>query len=197
MDDLETTGQRPQAVKRRFNWWKLAFFVLLIVFEITREIAVLEAAEGAQPNTRFTMSSFGNRVTAEGSWRRTDGKGKLAPTATTILCDKALNQCIEATTNIIDEHVFSPDVTHFDAQFGPDVITYTNSYPQCAKYTVRLDLKMEQVLATRQRTNTAGDCAMLEPLIRMRLGGWKEEGEFGLEIGDHFVPIISMISALA
>lgn len=186
-----------EGVAIRRNWWKLAFFVALIAFELAREVAVLESSAGAEPNTRFTMFNFrGEHVTAEGSWRRTDGKGKLVPTVTKIVCRKELNECFEATTNMIDQSVFPPDVDFFQAQFGPDSISYTNDSPTCVQYAVRLDLKMEQVLANRRRKSTAGDCANLEPLITMRLGDGKEADEYGREVDEHFVPLLSLLKAV-
>lgn len=186
-----------EGVASRRNWWKLAFFVALIAFELAREVAVLESATGAEPNTRSTMFNFrGEHVTAEGSWRRTDGKGKLVPTVTKIVCRKELNECFEATTNMIESSVFPPDVDFFEAQFGPDSIGYTNDSPTCVRYAVRLDLKMKQVLANRERKSTAGDCANAEPLIAMRLGDGKEEGEYGREIDEHFVPLLSLLKAV-
>lgn len=183
-----------EGVKPKRNWWKVAFFVALLAFEAAREIAVLESAVGAEPNTRFTMFNFrGKYVTAEGSWRRTDGGGKLVPTVTKIVCRKELGECFEATTNMINDSVFPPDVDFFEAQFGPDAISYTNDNPTCVQYAVRLDLKMEQVLANRKRKSTAGDCANTEALVAMRLGDGKEAGEYGREIDEHFVPILGLL----
>ena len=186
-----------ERVRPKRNWWKVAFFVAIVAFELAREVAVLESATGAEPNTRFAMFNFrGEHVTAEGSWRRTDGKGQLVPTVTKIVCRKELNECFEATSNIIDNSVFPPDVDFFQAQFGPDSVSYTNDSPTCVQYAVRLDLKMEQVLANRKRKSTAGDCANAEPLITMRLGDGKESDDYGREINEHFVPIIILLAAV-
>ena len=52
-----TGEQSVSSDKKRVsrNWWKVAFFVSLVVFEVTREYAVVASSTAAQPNTMANL----------------------------------------------------------------------------------------------------------------------------------------------
>lgn len=128
--------------RRRWNGWKIAFFVVLILFELAREVAVLEGAQGAVPNGTAIVFSYEGSATAKGRWSRIDGGGRLMPAVVTIDCRKELGRCVEASTMISDKYVYAPELDWFDATFGDDAISYENDIPNCARYSVRIDLKL-------------------------------------------------------
>lgn len=180
----------------RRNWWKVAFFVALIAFEFAREIAVLASAEGARPSVTshfFHMEGF---TSAKGSWKRIDGGGSLLPTTVTIECRENTGQCIEASVTMIDQFVYAPELDWFDAQFANDTVSYENDVPDCARYSVRIDMKMEKVFAVRDRKEnpTNPNCTKIERRIEMQLGNSSDTWNKSRE--GHFVPLISAIAAI-
>lgn len=187
----EAMNNAPDArTKPRRNWWKVAFFIALLAFELTREIAVLISAQEAQPNTNARLFSYGGYVQAQGSWKRIDGGGALAPGTVTIECRRETGHCIEASVGVSEQYVYAPEVSWLDARFSPDAVYYENDLPDCARYSVRLDLKMEKVFAVRERKENPANplCANLERRIEMQLGDGFEPSRPPLD--GHFVPII-------
>lgn len=178
------------------NWWKAAFFVVLLAFELTREIAVLGAAEGARPNTNAHLFSYGGYVRAQGSWKRIDGGGALVPGTATIECQRETGRCLEASVRVSEQYVYAPEIDWFDARFSQDAVSYENDQPDCARYSVRLDLKMQKVFAVRDRKENPSNpnCANLERRIEMQLGDGFEPSRTTLD--GHFVPIFRAIAAL-
>lgn len=191
------SNQGKTTITKR-NWWKVAFFAMLIAFELAREIAVVEAASTAQANVQLMVwnhGAIGNRyINATGSWRRNDGGDKLAPTAVAIHCREEQGECIEVTSTLMDKYVFAPDMNRYPAQFGPDGVTYLNEDATCARYQVRVDLKLQQVFALRQRKNIKGDCARIEPRMALQLAAAPAPDAFSLD--GHFVPLIKLIAAI-
>lgn len=190
-DDSREIGAKP-----RRNWWKIAFFIALLAFELTREIAVLESAQGARPNTNAHLFSYGGYVRAQGSWKRIDGGGALVPGTVTIECHRETGRCLEASVMVSEQYVYAPEIDWFDARFSPVAISYENDRPDCARYSVRLDLKMQKVFAVRDRKEnpTNPNCANLERRIEMQLGDGFEPSRTALD--GHFVPIIRAIAYL-
>lgn len=196
MNDATNNATDPPAKSRR-NWWKVAFFVSLFALELAREIAVLAVAAGASPNASAIVFSLGGYVKAQGSWKRIDGGGPLMPTTVTIECRRETGKCVEASTSIHDEYVYAPELDWFDATFSQDAVSYVNDFPVCARYSVRLDLKMQKVFAVRERKKnpTNPNCTNLEQRIEMQLADGHESKRNTSE--GHFVPIFSAIAALA
>jgi hypothetical protein len=192
MDSAKGVDSRP-----RRNWWKTAFFVVLIAFELMREVAVLAGAEGARPNARALLFSNGGYVKAQGSWKRIDGGGTLVPGTVTIECQRETGRCLEASVMVSEQYVYAPEIDWFDARFLPDAVSYENDLPDCARYSVRLDLKMQKVFAVRDRKENPSNpnCANLERRIEMQLGDGFEPDRDSLD--GHFVPIIQGLAALA
>lgn len=187
MSDLVPTSRR--------NWWKIAFFVMLLLFEGAREAAVLAEAQGAVPNGIAIVSSYGGFTTAKGRWTRIDRGDRLVPAVVTIDCRQDMGQCIEASSMVHDEYVYSPEINWFDARFADDAVTYESDAPDCARYSVRIDLKLKKAFAVRERKDNPknANCATLESRIEMQLG---DPYESGTDLGKgHFVPIFSMIRA--
>lgn len=98
---------------------------------------------------------------------------------------------------ISDGFVYAPELDWFDAEFAPDAVSYVNDVPNCVRYAVRLDLKMEKVIAVRDRKPSPTDarCSNMEQRIEMQLGDGYEPGKPALD--GHFVPLFSIIAAMA
>lgn len=190
---MATVAETPKW--RRLNWWKFGFFVALFAFEVAREIAVLASAARPMLMGHASVFTFGGWTAAEGRWRRIDGGEKLMPVLVRIECDKDRGDCIEVTVNVDENTVWSPDIGTFKAQFGPDAITYENKSPRCVDYTVRIDLKLQKVLAVRERKANVSDCPKMEQRIEMQLADAWDLSENNLE--GHFVPILSALRWVA
>lgn len=196
-DNLHEPLATDTQVSNRRNWWKVAFFVLLIVAELLREIIVLGNEPSAFPNTAAMVINANGFVTAEGTWARTDGGGRLVPSAVRIECWQQDGSCAEFTTTIIDDSVFAPTVDRFEATFSDDAVTYENDRPDCARYAVRIDLQIERVFAVREKVEnpTNPNCTLLEPRIESTLVDGLDTRADALD-GDHFVPLVRLIAAL-
>jgi hypothetical protein len=48
-------------------------------------------------------------------------------------------------------YVYAPQLDWFDATFAADAVTYENNVPECARYSVRIDLKLSKAFAVRER----------------------------------------------
>lgn len=178
--------------RRRLNWWKIGFFVALFAFEVAREFAVLAAAERPKLLTMASVYSFDGWTVAEGSWRRIDNGGTLVPTSVRIQCDQGRGECTEVSVHVDENTVWSPDVETFQAQFGPDAITYENNSPTCVHYSIRIDLRLKKVIGVRERTADKSDlCKPLEQRIEMQLADGWDLSENTME--GHFVPVFQAI----
>jgi hypothetical protein len=158
---------------------------------------VLESAQGAQPNTSAQLFSYGGYVRAQGCWKRIGGGGALVPGTVTIECQQATGRCLEASVTVGEQTFYAPEIDWFDARFTQDAVSYENDRPDCARYSVRLDLKMQKVFAVRERKENPSNasCANLERRIEMKLGAGFESSLTAFD--EHFVPIIGTIVSLA
>lgn len=197
MDKTNNTQSRS-AWWRRWNWWKVAFFVMLVLFEGAREIAVLEANSPAQVATLASVIGSGDYTVAQGRWNRIDGGSALAPTNVRIECRKEEGRCYEVFYNINGQYAGSPDLSIFPAQWGVDQISYENDDAACARYSVRIDGKLEKVFAVRERKDDpsmAGfDCTKLERRVEMTLTNGYEPHDDAAK--GHFLPILSTLIAV-
>ncbi|MFX4087500.1 hypothetical protein ACKU27_20640 [Sphingobium yanoikuyae] len=183
-------------VTKSRNWWKIGFFVALFAFEVTREIAVLEASAEIQPNTMYHLYNSSELVSAEGSWKRIDGGGKLIGSSVKIECWSEKGICLEAYANARDGFVYAPNIDWFDANFTREAVTYENTVPECASYSVRIDLKMKKVFAVRDKKPDAkGElCGPLEQRVEMQLAdGYESKTE---PLKGHFVPVLSVLATI-
>ena len=180
---------------QRRNWWKIGFFVMLIAFEFTRELVVLEGGAKNKVSAAASVFSVGSYTTATGQWVRTDGGERLMPAAVLIECDEDRGECMEVTAHSFSGSVGTPVIDRFPAEFGADTVSYENEDPACARYTVRIDLKLEKVIALRERKDNPENlaCQKLEKRIEMTLGNSYDNLEDPLE--GHFVPIFAFIAA--
>ena len=188
--------QTKPAKRNARNWWKVGFFVVLFLFEFAREWAVLAESRGAVPNGMAIVTSYEGFTTAKGRWMRIDGGGSLMPALVTIDCRSDSGQCLEASTTVSDEYVYAPEISRFDAKFTDDAVTYENDVPDCALYSVRIDLKLKKTFAVRERKDNARNvnCAKLEPRIEMQLGdAYVQDSDPGK---GHFVPLFSILRAV-
>lgn len=181
---------------KRTNWWKVAFFVLLIVFEF-RELLVVQMNERPLAGGIASVYSAQGLTVARGTWKRLDNGSEMVPASVTIQCWEERGQCHEATANMFDgKSLMPPEIDTFDAKFGPDAVTYENDDPICAKYSVRIDLKLEKVIAVRDRKADAkGEmCANLEPHIEMMLVSATDIKFDPLK--GHFLPLFQILKLL-
>jgi hypothetical protein len=183
-------------IKPPFNWWKLGFFIVLLAFEMAREVAVISASTPAKPISSSLVFGFDGYIKAEGSWKRIDGGEELVPGTLAIECERETGRCIEAVTMIHDNYVYAPDISFFNATFTRDTVSFENTTAACVNYSVRIDLKMSKAFAVRTRKANPDNinCSKLENRIEMQLAD-------GFEVNDnpakgHFVPILSIIRAL-
>lgn len=181
---------------QRRNWWKIGFFVLLIAFEFTREWAVLASSDRAKIAVSANVFSAGGYTTATGQWMRTDGGERLVPASILIECDEDRGECMEVSTFMLTGSMGTPVIDRFPAQFSPDMVSYENDAPKCARYTVRIDLKLEKVIALRQVKDGPLDknCDFLEKRVEMTLGSSYDNLEDPLE--GHFVPLFAVLAGL-
>lgn len=190
-DEVKAVTPRGQ------RWWKIGFFVLLFVFELTREVAVMWANQTPQMSVNKLVKQYGQFVMAQGRWIRSDGGGRLIPLMAVISCDRETGKCEETTVTTNDNYVNTPDTSRYEATFTPDLVTYVNDDPDCVRYTTRLDLKMETASQVRERKpSTNPNCAIKEKRMEMRLddGFQREDSKLALE--GHFLPIIKTLTAL-
>ena len=141
------------------------------------------------------VSSFGVFTTAQGRWTRIDGGDPMAPGAVTIDCRSDLGRCDEVNVSVNDGWVTRPMLDSYPATFTTDQISYSNDDPICARYSVRIDLKLKKVFAVRERkADRTPTCASLEDRIEMTLGnGYQHDPNY---YDKHFLPVIWIISRI-
>src|SRR3546814_15610347 len=61
------------------NWWKIGFFVMLIMFEAAREWAVAMTYEPPKISSGFYVGRVETLVSATGRWKRTEKGSELVP----------------------------------------------------------------------------------------------------------------------
>ena len=184
---------RPAA---RSNGWKIAFFVTLVLFEIAREWAVIASSQAAQPNASAHVFSYEGYTVAQGRWKRIDGGSPIVPSTVTIDCRRELGKCVEATTTMSELYVYAPQLDWFDATFAADAVTYENNVPECARYSVRIDLKLSKAFAVRERKTAPSnpECAKLEPRVEMQMADGYDSGKNPAD--GHFALIFAAIRAV-
>ncbi len=189
----EEAADAPKPKRR--NWWKIAFFVALFAFEVAREWAVIASAQEARLVASKSVHSFGGLVSAQGMWTRLDGGDRLVPAVVRIECSRERGECREASISAHDGAVGIPSTNIYPAQFASDAVTYENTDPVCARYSVRIDLKLEKVLAVRTTTgNKLELCKGMEPRIEMQLGDSWDNLEDPMK--GHFVPVMRAVVAV-
>lgn len=190
MTDTVVADPKP---RRRWNWWKIAFFVLLVVFEITREVAVLASDQRAEPSAIKTIYSNDGYVTARGRWIRSDGGSPIMAGVVSIECRRETGQCLEASVTSNKQYYSPPELDWFDAKFTIDGVSYVNDNPECARYAVRIDTAQKRVFATRDRKSspTNSRCQKMEERVAMELGdGYVRDPD---PFKGHFVPLLSLL----
>lgn len=191
--------EKPVQPRRR-NWWKIGFFVMLILFEFAREIAVVASTERAQPNVSKHIFSMGGYVAARGRWRRSDGGSEIIPGVVTIVCRKETGQCVEASVSSFSGKYFgSPELDWFDANFAADTVSYENDSALCARYAVRIDLTQKRAFATREKKPgskdvTGAPCEILEDRVAMELGDGLSANPTPFQ--GHYVPLLQFTQAI-
>lgn len=91
--------------------------------------------------------------------------------------------------------IYAPTIDRFDASFESDAVTYENDIPDCATYSVRIDFKLNKVMAVRVRKDNPKNpnCANLEARVETQLGDGYESID---PAKGHFVPIFSLFRTL-
>jgi hypothetical protein len=181
--------------KSRRNFWKYAFFIALLAFEIAREIAVLAASAPIKSNTSGFFFHQDGFIQAEGIWKRIDGGQPLIDTVVTIKCYVDIERCFEVSTILQFGYISPPHIDRFFANFSPENVSYENNEPACVRYIVKLDLTLNKAFAIRERKEsvTSVNCEKLERRIEMQLGD-SFTATFNPLTG-HFVPIFRVLFA--
>jgi hypothetical protein len=191
---MEAQPDRP--ARKRWNWWKIGFFVSLLAFEVAREIAVLANDRDASAGVLASVSSFSGFTAAEGRWVRIDGGDKLIPAAVRIECWQERGECTEASATANEGYFHAPTMETFKARFLPQAIEYENDNPVCAHYSVRIDLRLQKTFAVRERTSDKSPmCKGMERRMEMQLGDGFDATDNPLE--GHFVPVLNIVIAIA
>ncbi len=187
----EEAAPREIRDKARRNWWKIAFYVMLLLFEITREWAVAATYEPPKIGVLAYVGGVGSYVNATGRLRRIDVGAPLSAGAVRISCDKQEGRCQEIMYGISHGYVGAPDSTSYTAKFSDDAVSYENDEPICIRYAVRIDLRLNKVFAVRERKGTTNAlCKGVEPRLEMTLADGSEpyRPEY-----DHLLPIVSLV----
>ncbi|MBX7532032.1 hypothetical protein K3165_03730 [Qipengyuania sp. 1XM1-15A] len=182
--------------------WLIGGFVLfLLVAELVREDFVLSAKPEARPLVREMVFDFGDTVTVQGRWTRTDGGGELVPHATRIECSRSRAECIEAGYQINGLTISSIGLDRRPAVFEEGSVTMRNETPACVIYTTRIDLQAQQAYQVRMRKeelDTLGEevCAdmAVEDRIEMQLAGYDHPSFDKDPLEGHFVPLVRFLS---
>ncbi len=189
------------------NKWKIAFFGMVIAFEFTREILVIEAGSTPTPNTSGTVSIYdsGDYVSANGEWTRINPGEPMERMPTTIECRKRLGVCIESNVNLYPGTVMAPFVSIHEANFAEDAVTWTDDFPMCVRYKVRIDLKSKKIFSERHKKSLTNEdraetpeidktCSTAESFVAMELK--KSDYKSSDLENKHFVPLISLLKML-
>ena len=189
---MATVADAVAVSKAPRNWWKIGFFVMLFLFEGAREWAVIAAYEPPKISTSTYVGRALDLTTATGSWKRIDGGSELSPNSVRITCWQREGKCYESTYSVFNGYVGTPELDVFDAQFSDDGVTYENETPECVKYSVRIDLGVEKVLATRLRKPNQFNqaCNAVESKISMILADGFDVPD---QTRDHILPVFWMI----
>lgn len=196
MTDLADYVVEPMSTKRqRRNWWKVAFFVVLLGFEFTREFAVVSFEETRLVSAK-TVSHFKGLVRAKGVWQRADTGSPLVPTAVNIVCSKYTRVCTEASVTVMDGEVMPPELNFFRSTYTDGAVVYTHDDAACVRYSVRIDWALEQAFALRELKEdaTSSVCDVAERRTQMRLVGSHEIKRDMMD--GHFVPLLRLTQAV-
>jgi hypothetical protein len=189
------------------NKWMIAFFVMAIVFEFTREILVIELDSMPTPNTNgiVSISGSGDYVSANGEWTRINAGEPMDRLPTAIECRKRLGVCIESNVNLFPETVMAPNISIHEANFAEDAITWTDDFPWCVRYEVRIDLKSEKIFSERHKKSLTNEdraetpeidkiCSTAENFVAMELK--KSSYKNSETENEHFVPFLSLLKII-
>lgn len=184
----------------RINWWMIGFFVVLLAFEVAREMAVIFANEPARPfGGSYSFYKNEDFFKASGSWIRSGDGSKIIPQTTTIECAPYLGGCITATVSSYENRYTNPYIdVFFDAVFRNGGVSYVDASPMCATLYVNIDTTQSRVTATRVKKTgdlPAEICGPeMEDRVTMELGSYPRS--HGFELGDHFVPILRALRSM-
>lgn len=179
------------------NWWKYAFFALLLVFEITRELLVVQMNSKAYPIRSVQITEIGGYIFAQGSWARTDGGGALVPSATAIECSRLRAECIETGLHINGNFIEGPDLAVRAAEFTESSVSFTNDTPLCVRYITHINVGMHIATQVREKKTGVDDvacAAIVDERMEMHLVNGVEVQSDVFE--GTFIPIIGGLRAI-
>jgi hypothetical protein len=182
---------------RTWNWWKVGFFTMLIVFEMTREWAVLNA--DPYPAVAFadvTALPGNSHVSSEGQWRRTNAGEALEFTAVRFDCTRSNGTCVMATEPYQNPGMMPPFIDIIPATFTDTGVDMTEESSVCAIWRYRIDTVHEITLGLRTLKPTNDPvCRGLEPRIEARFTNWTP-ADYGAWNDRHFRPIMQLLGRL-
>lgn len=185
---------------RTWNWWKIGFFVMLFVFEVTREIAV--QAGDPYPGVPFndvSQLSDGSVVTAEGQWERVVGGSDdpLIPTAVRIQCWRDIEACLVATEDSVPgQAIMLPFIDRLPATFTPSAVEFTDDTAICVTWRYRIDtVRHVTVGVGTSKHSPLAPCRGIEERMVTHLAGWSN-ANFEAWQHRHFLPVMQGLGAL-
>jgi hypothetical protein len=187
---------------RTWNWWKIGFFVMLFVFEVTREMAV--QAGDPYPGVPFNdiqRSPDGSLVTAEGQWERIRVAGDLGdgliPTAVRIQCWRDIEACLVATEDSAPgQAIMLPFIDRLPATFTPSAVELTDDSAMCVTWRYRIDtVRKVTVGVGTSRQSQLPSCRGIEERTETHLIGWSN-ANFEAWQHRHFLPVMHGLRAL-
>jgi len=181
-------------LKRR-HWWRIGFFLLLVLCEFLRECLVIALTEPPMLTGGTYVTRMGDYVIAEGGWRRVDGRGGLPRSSILIQCRLNEHRCTEAGYTVRGRRIGPPDIAELPAQAEGGTVTYINNYRACVRYVVRIDLKQKKTFATVERKPLmyGRNCSRTEAKVDLVLASPFEPFD---PLKDHIVPIFSVLRFL-
>ena len=194
------TDGRRDGISR--NWWKYGFFVLLLIAEFEREMIVIAQDPEAKPLVSQSVMSFGDTISAEGQWTRSDEGGKLLPSPLAIECSRERQECIIASYDVNGEFVSRPNLDRFNADVAANEVVI-RSDNDCYSLTTRIDVAAREVSQVRQRNEGWQDAAFSDPIFKetcnnledrivSRLVGYDDLSLQTDPLDGHFVPLIKI-----
>lgn len=182
----------------RWNWWRIGFLVMLVVFEFTREFAVLES--DVHPNIAIGSAisqrlGDGDLVTASGVLQRDDGQ-EVRPNAIEIECHRDIGTCVTAQVHFDFGYVSTPDIDIIPATFTNTGAEFTDTFAYCTQVFYRIDGVHNVTTAVdsmKQPRDPVG-CPHVVPTIAMHLSGPDFSHMHPLE--NHFVPLLRLVEAI-
>ncbi|MBS0481656.1 MAG: hypothetical protein JSR96_05775 [Proteobacteria bacterium] len=185
---------KPKRRWRRLNWWKIGFFFMLFIFEICREIIVLQLDWKATPEVGYEILQDGDRTVATGFWKRTDNKEPMDGVPVSIQCDAKRGTCILVYLHLEGLNVSAPDILDLPARFTRGSIYFVDHKEYCVDGPIQIDL-IKKIVRHWHQSNCKNKSK--NEYIEYILGGHLDSNFQNKSYDEeHFVPVIFLIKPI-